>query len=453
MLEIPVSFLQPGHTTDQNYYSETGEILLKENVFLSAEILNDLKKKGIKNIYATSSQEDEELSNLINAQMDNQMSDSFNFSPTFFKSQYYDPPVITRLGKEGLIELQKQKICLKLDSLMMEHVKNDLPIGPAFKNSAIMAKSGRTPRYKSSFLANYNDALEKTSKILQSIASGNQVSLELVRSISSFLTNSFLTDRNILFNLSNIKATDGDYLFHHVLNVSIISIIIAAAYGYNETQVNEIGMGALLLDVGMLFIPDEIRFKKSRPTEDEWYEIQKHPILSACLLEKLHGIPDSILMMTYQSHERENGKGYPKQRSSRLIHNYAKIAAIADIYEALSSPRTYREAYQPYKAMESLIKMTRTGLVNGEFVKVLLEYISLFPIGSIVELSNKCIGKVIQSNGSSFSKPSVCILTDENGNILSESEQYIEDLSINTSIQIVKTHHSNQLDQNVMFGF
>lgn len=288
---------------------------------------------------------------------------------------------------------------------------------------------------------------------MHNIAAGKETPMESIRSIASTITKAFITDRSFLLNLSNVKPADGDYLFNHVLNVCIVSVNIATAYGYSETQVVEIAMGALLHDVGMLLIPEEIRFKDSRPGEDEWYEIQKHPLIGIYLLEKIHNLPEAVMLVAYQTHERENGKGYPKQRSSRLIHNYAKIVAIADIYEALSSPRSYRDAYLPYKAMEALIKMTRQGLISSQFVKALLEYTSLFPIGSIVELSNKCIGKVVQSNGMSFAKPSICILTNTNGELLPENERYILNLCENTGIQVVKTHKSSQLNQNIMIGF
>jgi hypothetical protein len=93
--------------------------------------------------------------------------------------------------------------------------------------------------------------------------------------------------------------------------------------------------------------------------------------------------------------------------------------------------------------METIINMTRQGLISGDLVKALLECTSLFPIGSVVELSNKSIGKVVQSNESSYAKPTVCIFTDSNGARLPENKQYIEDLFTNTSIQVVKTHPCN----------
>jgi hypothetical protein len=107
----------------------------------------------------------------------------------------------------------------------------------------------------------------------------------------------------------------------------------------------------------------------------------------------------------------------------------------------------------PYKAMELLIKMTKQGLLSGEYVKSLLEYTSLFPVGSLVELSNGLVGKVVQSNGTSFAKPTVCVLTDRNGNVLSKEKQYLEDLCKNTSIQIVRASPNTNGSIDMMSGF
>ena len=155
-------------------------------------------------------------------------------------------------------------------------------------------------------------------------------------------------------------------------------------------------MGALLHDVGMLLIPEEIRFKKGRLSKDEWYEVQKHAILGMHVLEKIPNLPESALYVAYQTHERENGKGYPKQRTGRFIHAFAKIVQVADVYESLCSQRDYRPPYLPYRAMELLIKMSVRNLLSIDFVKAFLAYASLFPIGSVVELSNHCIARVVQ---------------------------------------------------------
>ncbi|MDD5675827.1 MAG: HD domain-containing protein [Chitinivibrionales bacterium] len=213
-------------------------------------------------------------------------------------------------------------------------------------------------------------------------------------------------------------------------------------------------MAALFHDVGMMLIPSEIRTKPGKLSIDEWYEVQKHPVLGLHLLEKVSNISDIVSLTAYQTHERENGKGYPKQRPSRFIHRFAKIVQIADVFEALSSPRSYRGAYIPYHAMEMIIKMSRQGLIPGDFVKSFLEYVSLFPVGSIVELSDHRLGKVVKANTTSLSKPTVSILVNEVGRTLAKDQIYQEDLSENTTVQIVKAYTASYLENiGIMDGF
>lgn len=444
MIEIPISYLKAGQITDQPYFSKDGKIIVARKMLITTKDLAELHRKGITHLFVSGTSEDEELTKLIN----------FDFPEDI---PYPDRPdtkqdlqKINKPGKEGFAELLKSNNCEALDSKIIDISATSQPLG----SPLIQAKAERrTTQYKSAVQTSYDEVLSNLKTLLQNIAAGRDVSADSIRSISSQLIKILLTDRSILLNLANYKSIDSDYLYHHTLNVTIIAINIAAAFGYNEQQITEIAMGALLHDAGMLLIPEPIRFKPARLTEEEWFEIQKHPILGVYLLEKIPRLPESVLFMAYQSHERENGKGYPKQRSGRLIHNYAKILAVADIYEALSSPRKYRDANLPYKAMETIIKMTKQGFISGEYVKTLLECTSLFPVGSIVELSTGCIAKVIQSNSKSYAKPIVRTLSDEKGAILAEEDQCIEDLVKNTNIQIVKALQSTHFSQDMMIGF
>jgi len=449
MIEIHLSFLQAGQFADQTYFSKTGEALIKKGTVLTPSVINSLKQNGIENIYFEASSDDELLNNLFS-------SETHDTETIPIDSSVSINELLSKLqpGKDGFIQLMKGSLNADLDSIISNGIVHDKPSGPAFKQNASTMKTGeRTGNYKISVISDYEDSLLRTKTILDRLASGQQVSNESVRNIVTKFVKLFHTDRDILLNISSKKSTDTDYIYSHSLNVCLLAINIAAAYGYNENQITEIAMGALLHDAGMLLIPKAIRYNPNRPTNDEWYEIQKHPMLGLYLLERIPHLPKAVSLVAYQCHERENGKGYPKQRSSRLIHNYAKIVAVADIFEALSSPRSYREANLPYKAIETVIKMTRQGLISGEFVKAFLEYTSLFPIGSIVELSNNCLGKVVQSNGMSFAKPKVCILTDSKGNLLSQEKQFIEDLAANTNLQITKAHQSSLLSKDILLGF
>jgi HD-GYP domain-containing protein (c-di-GMP phosphodiesterase class II) len=239
--------------------------------------------------------------------------------------------------------------------------------------------------------------------------------------------------------------------------VCLLSINIAAAMGYNEEQIQEIGTGALLHDIGMLLIPREIWQKEARLDESEWFEVMKHPMLGLHVLENVTRLPASVPLIAYQAHERINGRGYPKQRHSRLIHHYAQIVQIADVYEALASPRPYRGPYIPYKAMEMVVRMTRTGFFHNEKTRLFIEYASLFPVGSLVELTDGRIAKVIKANGSHYTKPQLSVLTDEHGTALPKDEIYQLDLvngHDDGEVGIVRAHPSDYVPRRgVMDGF
>jgi HD-GYP domain-containing protein (c-di-GMP phosphodiesterase class II) len=453
MNSIPLSFLQIGKLTEREYYTQDGELLISQGITLSQQHLDALQRRKIDTVFMKDDDEDVdgELKKLISA--DFKDLEDLHLEDPLPKTGI--PAELSKIkpGREGLQQLLNSTKTLELDSLLQEGKTSDMPVGQSLKSrSNDLTTNDRTEEYKNKMSDSYNDSLRKTKNLLDCLAIGQNVSNEAIRSIVLLFVETYLTDKNILLNLSTMKPSDGDYIYQHSLNVCILSINIAAANGYNEQQVIEIGMGALLHDVGMLLIPKTIRLKNSRLAESEWFDIQKHPMLGLHLLEKIDRLPVSVPFIAYQTHERENGKGYPKQRSNRLIHNFAKVVAVADIFEALSSPRMYREGNIPYKSMESLIKMTRQGLISGELVKSFLEYTSLFPVGSIVELSNGYLGKVIKANGNSFAKPVVCVFANSEGEKLSPQDMHEEDLSKNITVQIVRAHASTLIN-DVMLGF
>jgi len=464
MKEVDLSFLQLGRTTECEYFSAAGDLLISRGVTLTQQHLEALTRRGIACVYMREEHEEDELHKILLAEFKELGNLMFDES----QSQRPEPADAgdgagpwkvpdfkdIKSGREGLIQLIRSRKGSELDARLKEGHTPDRPAGPSLKDRASQIKtSERTEQYRSKLVGMYEDSLRQTRSLLSAIVSEQSIDGGSVRNIVERFVRIYINDRNILLNLATIKNKDNEYIFNHSLNVCILSINIAASFGYNEQQVIEIGMGALLHDLGMLLLPSSILTKKGRLDEDEWYEIQKHPILGLHLLEKVSRLPESVPYVAYQSHERENGKGYPKQRSSRLIHCFAKILQIADVFEALSSPRPYREAHLPYKAMELVIKMTRQGLISGEFVKAFLEYTSLFPIGSIVELSNGCRGKIITANITSFAKPVVRILIGPDGKALPPALIYEEDLAADTKLQIMKALASDFNGLSLMEGF
>jgi len=469
MKSIKLSDLAPGIVSEVDYCTERGDILIHKDVIITQNHIDVLKRRNIFEIYKKGSSEDEELQRLLSADFDLGELDLDEESKPALRpirepvpellgpAKALELPVFKNIktGVEGLEQLNKSKRAAELDRKYKSGRTSDRPAGPALREDAKdVTPKDRSDAYKNRMITSYDEALNQVKLILNALANGDKLQGSYIRNTVEALVKRYINDRNILLNLSTTKCKDTIYIYSHSLNVCLLSINIAAAFGYSREQVIEIGMGALLFDVGMLLIPRDIYLKKGRLSKDQRYEIQKHPVMGLHLLEVITRLPESIPYIAYQSHERENGTGYPKKRTDRLIHSFSKIIQVADIYVALASSRPYRDEYMPYKAMEAIIKMTKQGLISGEFVKAFLNYTSLFPVGSLVELNNKRIAKVIQSNGTSFAKPVVSVLTTDRGELLPERNIYQLDLADDTDTHIVKALQFDHIpDVSLMDGF
>ena len=447
-----------------NYYTESGELLISKGVTILQNHINIMNRRNIFEVYLKNFEEEEELHQILSKEF-NAMEDlSLNEKKTVPDATKAQTPRAAlnlpqlkgvKPGEEGALQLVKAKKVIELDSKLTTGMAPDRPAGSPLKDrSRQIPVSQRTESYKREITLSHDDSLVHVRSVLNSLADNKRIDVANVRDIVELFMKTYLTDRSILLNIANIKSSEGDYLFHHTLNVCLLAINIAAAAKYSERQILEIGTGALLHDAGMLLVPDHIRFKKGRLSKDEWFEVQKHAILGLHLLEKIAGLPESVLYIAYQTHERENGKGYPKQRTGRFIHSYAKVVQIADVYESLCSQRDYRPPFIPYRAMELLIKMSNRNLLSIEFVKAFLAYASLFPIGSIVELNTHYIARVVQSNELHQAKPVVSVIMDPLGTLLSKEKIHQIDLSKEPGVQIIRALEPANLPEfNIMHGF
>ncbi len=450
MNAVTVKSLAVGTTARCNYYSEKGDLLISKGLSISQSHLDTFARRNIFELFIKPSSEDEELSSLLTKEFK-----SLGDVDIDEQIENITPPPIRRptINTMPLQKLLISEQALALDKQLGKSA--DRPLGPALKNKLTqLTVEQRTDEYKTNVSTSYTTALKDVETVLNQLAFGGTTDGTSIRNIVERFVKIFITDRNILLNLSGAKPHGKEYIYSHSLNVCLLAINIAASSGYNEKQIIEIGMGALLHDIGMLLLPFELRTKDGRLNNHEWFEIQKHPILGLHLLEKIVRLPEGIPFVAYQVHERENATGYPKQRSSLLIHRFAKLTQIADVFEALTSPRSHREAFIPHEGALRLIKMSKTGLIPGEYVKAFLEYSSLYPVGSLVMLSDGRIGKVVQANKEHFAKPIVSIITDPLGKLIIKTKPIQENLLVNNTVSISKALPSNYLtNSNMMDGF
>lgn len=250
------------------------------------------------------------------------------------------------------------------------------------------------------------------------------------------LMNSILDDlsshNNAMVMLTNMCVTD-QYLFQHSLNVCIYSTMLGLAYGYNREELQTLGLGALLHDIGKTKIPQEILKKPGRLSDLEYEEMKKHTIFGFQILKDEPNIPLLSAHCALQHHERWNGSGYPRNLEGKDIHEFAQWIGISDSYDALTSQRVYREAMLPHVAME-IILSDASKLYDITKVNLFRKKVAIYPIGITLKLSSGEVGVVADLNTDSPQRPIVRVLFDEYGQPVTQI--YEVDLSKKLSVMV-----------------
>lgn len=276
------------------------------------------------------------------------------------------------------------------------------------------------------------------------IVKKNDVSInELTEVVKNIIQ--LILDNNEKILLYTYYSTVDSYVYAHSLNVAIYSCLIAATKKLDIKEIEEVVLCALLHDIGMARILDFINTpRKLFPQEFE--EVKKHSEYARVEMSKLNlptELKNKITNIIIQVHERVDGSGYPLHLSSEDIDLYARIISIADVYEALSHPRPYRERILPHEAIVTLVKHAQSEL-DTSLVKIFVERMSLFPVGSYVKLNTGEIGRVIGTNPSLPVRPKVKIILTAEGNPSKKEE--IVNLAENTKIAIVEPVDETKID-------
>jgi HD-GYP domain-containing protein (c-di-GMP phosphodiesterase class II) len=188
----------------------------------------------------------------------------------------------------------------------------------------------------------------------------------------------------------------------------IISTIIGLYLRLPDKRIVELGVAALLHEIGMLKISPKIYLKKEKLVPDEWKMLNLHPLLGYKLLKSFK-FPLAVSLVALEHHERENGSGYPQKLTADKISLYSKIVAVACSYETLTTNSPYRHGYDGQATMLDLLK-NNGKQYNETVVKALLYSLSMYPVGLYVQLSNKKKGQVVDVNPENPQFPIVQLL-------------------------------------------
>lgn len=232
--------------------------------------------------------------------------------------------------------------------------------------------------------------------------------VDMTRSITDDLMKAIEDNEAIAVDISALKVSD-EYTFKHSVDVATMSMIVSRQYGLPDEQIYEIGISGLLHDIGKSKIPNEILNKAGKLTDEEFALIKQHSLLGYQILKDKPELSNAIKLGVLQHHEKINGSGYPMGATEDKIHIFAKIIAVADIYDALVTERPYKKAFTPRDAVEMIMAMT--GELDLKVMQSFLESVILYPVGTNVDLSNGEKAKVVANNPKYVLRPTVVGLT------------------------------------------
>jgi HD-GYP domain-containing protein (c-di-GMP phosphodiesterase class II) len=403
-LAMGVGDLKVGQRMTQPVFDSAGALLVEAGAVVTSRVPESLRRRGIDRIYVRRSTAElrlEQVQSFRRALRSIEARRPEPFAREIDASRLIKPEECSSEVLDRIIDAGGEVVVRNTAAPLTESMKNPDPL------------AGRTEGAKDGFMVLYEQSMARTSQLFTAMQCDREVDQEEISRLAREVVGGLVEDRDLLMNLAQMK-TEYNYLLGHSLGVTVLSISVAAALGYDGPLVIEIGHAAYLHDIGMLRVPPEILTKGGALSQAERLQVRRHPVHGLDMLQKLvgrrNGLAGTIPITAYQSHERPNGTGYPKGRKDRVIHDFAKIVGLCDTFEALTSPRPWRAPLLPYKAMEEVILMASRRQVNPEIVRALLRCTSLFPVGSWVELTDGSVARVVAASADDYARPVVSVM-------------------------------------------
>ncbi len=259
----------------------------------------------------------------------------------------------------------------------------------------------------------YDDMMRLVEDIFTNVRNGVGYDKEKIISAVDKLIGAIRDDKNRALEVCT-KEREGKYLSTLGVSVAFLAIVTGISLGYAKHRLIPLAIGALLHDIGMVRVPSYIPEKKGALTPDEYNRIKTHPIYGYRILTRELDFTNEIATIALQHHEAFDGSGYPRKSRGDTISEFARIVSICDAYVAMTRRRSYREEHLSYIAMKNILSASNRNY-DPQIVKVFLSNMAIYPVGSIVELNNNVIGKVISANPSLPLRPRISVLIDEFG--------------------------------------
>ncbi|QDT40983.1 Cyclic di-GMP phosphodiesterase response regulator RpfG [Gimesia alba] len=376
--------------------SEKNLLLLASGKTITKGTIENLKKRGIRSVRV----HERDLHNLMLAPGESQ--DSQSDSPQDIRRKRLQlASAISAAQKQAALETQRTHSPWQIQTSSFLHEIRPVPV------------AGYSNRLKTKYREQFTVLTKITDDIYKQLLLTKRISMPQIYDITSMSFSQMAQDMD-LFVLEGIAPIDNGNFCRHGLQMSSLAMAIGTQLGLSRENLTQLSIGCLLHDTGMNKINYKALMSETPLSPIESLELKKHPIITFDLLSKVHEVPTISKLIAYQIHERCDGSGYPRGQKNNQIHPLAKIAAVADEFIELVSSRPNKMGLLPYQAAENLVFDASQGLFDRNAVRALLQSMSLYPLGSLVELNNGQRAIVVRTNRIHYDNPIVEIL-DKDG--------------------------------------